>query len=150
MYIRETLTRRTANNTYRSVRLVEGRRVGRKVQQKTLLNLGTAFPSPKPNGHNWLKSLSQSLPGMNTSSSPPLMACSCGEHCAEIANHWSWEAHGESLVAIPRTLNSTAWKWTSGFAKRDERLAYGGLDALKTSRGAQGFRLLGSRMHGLE
>ena len=47
MYIRETLTRRTANNTYRSVRLVEGRRVGRKVQQKTLLNLGTGFSIPK-------------------------------------------------------------------------------------------------------
>ena len=39
MYIRETLTRRTANKTYRSVRLVESRRVGSKVQQKTLLNL---------------------------------------------------------------------------------------------------------------
>ena len=47
MYIRETLTRRTANNTYRSVHLVEGRRVGRKVQQKTLLNLGTGFSIPK-------------------------------------------------------------------------------------------------------
>ena len=47
MYIRETQTRRTANNTYRSVRLVEGRRVGRKVQQKTLLNLGAGFPIPK-------------------------------------------------------------------------------------------------------
>ena len=47
MYIRETLTRRTANNIYRSVRLVEGRRVGRKVQQKTLLNLGTGFSIPK-------------------------------------------------------------------------------------------------------
>ena len=47
MYIRETLTRCTANNTYRSVRLVEGRRVGRKVQQKTLLNLGASFSIPK-------------------------------------------------------------------------------------------------------
>ena len=43
MYVRETLTRRTANKTYRSVRLVESRRVGRKVQQKTLLNLGASF-----------------------------------------------------------------------------------------------------------
>ena len=44
---RETLTRRTANNTYRTIRLVEGRRVGRKVQQKTLLNLGASFAIPK-------------------------------------------------------------------------------------------------------
>ena len=48
MYIRETLTRRIANKTYRSVRLVESRRVGSKVQQKTLLNLGASFPIPKP------------------------------------------------------------------------------------------------------
>ena len=39
MNIRETLTRRTANKIHRSVvRLVECRRVGRKVQQKTILN----------------------------------------------------------------------------------------------------------------
>ena len=48
MYIRETLTRRTANKTYRSVRLVESRRVGSKVQQKTLLNLEASFSIPKP------------------------------------------------------------------------------------------------------
>ena len=47
MFICETLTRRTANKTYRSVRLVESRRVGRKVQQKTLLNLGASFSIPK-------------------------------------------------------------------------------------------------------
>ena len=48
MYIRETLTRRTANKTYQSVRLVEGRRVGRKVQQKTIFNLGVSFRLAKP------------------------------------------------------------------------------------------------------
>ena len=49
MYIRETLTRRTANKTNRSVvRLVESRRVGRKVQQKTLPNLGASFRLAKP------------------------------------------------------------------------------------------------------
>ena len=49
MYIREILTRRTANKTYRSVvRLVESRRVGRKVQQKTLLNLGASSKLAKP------------------------------------------------------------------------------------------------------
>ena len=37
MFISQTTTRRTANKTYRSIRLVESRRVGRKVQQKTLL-----------------------------------------------------------------------------------------------------------------
>ena len=47
MFIRETLTRRSANKTYRSVRVVESRRVGRKVQQKTLLNLGAGFSIPK-------------------------------------------------------------------------------------------------------
>ena len=47
MFISQTTTRRTANKTYRSVRLVESRRVGRKVQQKTLLNLGADFAIPK-------------------------------------------------------------------------------------------------------
>ena len=47
MFISQTTTRRTANKTYRSVRLVESRRVGRKVQQKTLLNLGAHFAIPK-------------------------------------------------------------------------------------------------------
>ena len=47
MFISQTTTRRTANKTYRSVRLVESRRVGRKVQQKTLLNLGANFAIPK-------------------------------------------------------------------------------------------------------
>ena len=47
MFIRETLTRRRADKCYRSVRLVENFRTGRKVQQKTPLNLGAAFPIPK-------------------------------------------------------------------------------------------------------
>ena len=47
MFISQTTTRRTANKTYRSVRLVESRRVGRKVQQKTLLNLGAHLAIPK-------------------------------------------------------------------------------------------------------
>ena len=47
MFICQTTTRRTANRTYRSVRLVESLRVGRKVQQKTLLNLGANFAIPK-------------------------------------------------------------------------------------------------------
>ena len=49
MYIREILTRSTANKTYRFVvRLVARRRVGRKVQQKTLLDLGASFRLAKP------------------------------------------------------------------------------------------------------
>jgi len=47
MFIRETLTRRKADKSYRSVRLVENFRTGRKVQQRTLLNLGAAFPIAK-------------------------------------------------------------------------------------------------------
>ena len=49
MYIRETLTGCTANKTYRFVvRLVGSRRVDRKVQQKTILNLGASFRLAKP------------------------------------------------------------------------------------------------------
>ena len=49
MYFREALTRCTANKTYRFVvHLVGSCRVGRKVQQKTLLNLGASFRLAKP------------------------------------------------------------------------------------------------------
>ena len=50
MFIRETLTRQSADQSYRSVRLVENQRYGTKVKQKTLLNLGATFPIPK---HRW-------------------------------------------------------------------------------------------------
>ena len=51
MFIRETLTRRTANKTHRSVRLVEGRRDGHKAQKKStplpLFGLWTSEVTPK-------------------------------------------------------------------------------------------------------
>ena len=108
MYIRETLTRRTANNTYRSVRLVEGRRVGRKVQQKTLLNLGTGFSIPKAQWPELLKSLSQSLPGMNTSSSPPPNWRQLRRALCRDCEAASWRSPRMSRwMAIPRTLNGS-------------------------------------------
>ena len=43
MFIRRTLTRRTVGQDYHSHRLVESRRAGAKVRQRTLLNLGSEF-----------------------------------------------------------------------------------------------------------
>lgn len=47
MFIRQTITRRTADKEYASFRLVEAARTGKRVQQKTLLNLGSQFTVPR-------------------------------------------------------------------------------------------------------
>ena len=47
MFVRRTLTRRTGAQDYHSHRLVESRRDGAKVRQRTLLNLGSDFDLPK-------------------------------------------------------------------------------------------------------
>jgi len=48
MYIRQTTTRRKKDgSSYHSYRLVESTRVGSKVKQRTLLNLGTEFTVPR-------------------------------------------------------------------------------------------------------
>ena len=47
MFIRRTLTRRAGGQDYHSHRLVESRRDGARVRQRTLLNLGGDFDLPK-------------------------------------------------------------------------------------------------------
>ena len=47
MFVRRTLTRRTAGQEYHSHRLVVSERLGAQVRQRTLLNLGSDFDLPK-------------------------------------------------------------------------------------------------------
>ncbi|MDX8389441.1 MAG: hypothetical protein R8M38_03025, partial [Mariprofundaceae bacterium] len=48
VYIRQTATRRKKDgSSYHSYRLVDSTRIGSKVKQRTLLNLGTAFCVPR-------------------------------------------------------------------------------------------------------
>jgi transposase len=47
MFIRRTLTRRSADTSYSTYRLVRSERVGARVVQKTLLNLGAQFDLPE-------------------------------------------------------------------------------------------------------
>ena len=48
MYIRQTMTRsKKDGSSYHSYRLVESTRIGNKVKQRTLLNLGTGFSLPR-------------------------------------------------------------------------------------------------------
>ncbi|MDQ6997018.1 MAG: hypothetical protein Q9M82_06100, partial [Mariprofundus sp.] len=48
MYIRQTTTRRKKDgSSYSSYRLVDSTRIGNKVKQRTLLNLGADFPLPR-------------------------------------------------------------------------------------------------------
>ncbi len=47
MFIRATKTHTTEGRPVRSHRLVLSQRIGDKVRQRTLLNLGTDYPVPK-------------------------------------------------------------------------------------------------------
>ena len=64
MFIRSTTTRNsTAGETYVTHRLVESRRVGGKVRQVTLLNLGRHFPLPKARWKDLCERIEQLLNG---------------------------------------------------------------------------------------
>ena len=67
MFIRTTSTRNSAaGETYITHRLVESRRVGAKVRQVTLLNLGRHFPLPKARWPDLCERISQLLNGQQS------------------------------------------------------------------------------------
>ena len=63
MFVRRTLTRRTGGQDYHSHRLVESRRDGAKVRQRTLLNLGSDFDLPKTQWPDLCRRIDESLNG---------------------------------------------------------------------------------------
>ena len=66
MYIRTTTRNSTSGETYLTHRLVESRRVGGKVRQVTLLNLGRQFPLPKARWPELCERISQLLGGQQS------------------------------------------------------------------------------------
>ena len=63
MFVRRTLTRRTGGQDYHSHRLVESRRDGAKVRQRTLLNLGSEFDLPKTQWPDLCRRIDEILDG---------------------------------------------------------------------------------------
>ena len=131
MYIRETLTRRTANNTYRSVRLVEGRRVGRKVQQKTLLNLGTGFSIPKAQWPELVEINEAKLAGNEYLFEPaPELAAAAESIVQRLRSRELEKPTDESLDGDTAHIKPDSVEMDNGRSAGSERLALGALIAL--------------------
>ena len=132
MYIRETLTRRTANNTYRSVRLVEGRsRVGRKVQQKTLLNLGTGFSIPKAQWPELVEIIEAKLAGNEYLFEPaPELAAAAERIVQRLRSRELEKPTDESLDGDTAHIKLDSVEMDNARSAGSERLALGALDAL--------------------
>ena len=84
MFIRTTPTRNsTTGETYITHRLVESRRVGGKVRQVTLLNLGRQFPLVKERWPEVCARIEQLLSGQQDLVSATVMESveRCAQHC---------------------------------------------------------------------
>ena len=131
MYFRETLTRRIANKTYRSVRLVESRRVGSKVQQKILLNLGASFPIPKPQWAELVEIIEAKLAKNEFLFEPaPKLAAAAESIVQRLRSRELEKPTDESLDGDTAHIKLNSVEMDNGRSAGSERLALGGLDAL--------------------
>ena len=132
MYIRETLTRRIANKTYRSVRLVESRRVGSKVQQKTLLNLGASFPIPKPQWAELVEIIEAKLAGNEFLFEPaPKLAAAAERIVQRLRSRELEKPTDESLDGDTAHIKLDSVEMDNARSVGSERLALGSLEALE-------------------
>lgn len=97
MFIRTTTTRNTAiGETYTTHRLVESRRVGGKVRQITLLNLGRHFALPKERWPDLCARLDQLL-----SAQSPLVALAVPEAVERLAQRYAAQLVAGSPQPVP-------------------------------------------------
>ena len=114
MYIREALNRRTPTKTIDPFAWSRAAELAARCNKRRSSTSEQAFLFPSPDGPNWLRSLRQSLPGMSSSSSPPLNWRQLRRALCRDCEAASWRSPRMSRwMAILRTLNSTAWKWTT-------------------------------------
>ena len=131
MYIRETLTRRIANKTYRSVRLVESRRVGSKVQQKTLLNLGASFPIPKLQWAELVEIIEVKLAGNEFLFEPaPKLAAAAESIVQRLRSRELEKPTDESLDGDTAHIKLDSVEMDNARSVGSERLALASLEAL--------------------
>ena len=131
MNIRETLTRRTANNTYRSVRLVESRRVGSKVQLKTLLNLGASFSIPKAQWAELVEIIEAKLAGNEFLFEPtPELATAAERIVQRLRSRELEKPTDESLDGDTAHIKLDSVEMDNARSVGSERLALASLEAL--------------------
>ena len=131
MFIRETLTRRIASKTYRSVRVVESRRVSRKVQQKTLLNLGASFSIPKAKWPELVKIIVSNLAWNEYLFEPaPELAATAESIVQRLRSRELEKPTDESLDGDTAHIKLNSVEMDIGRSAGSERLALASLEAL--------------------
>lgn len=100
MYIRRTQTKTDENGeAYYTHRLVASVRIGGKVRQKTLLNLGRHFSVPREQWPSLVQCIEQHLSGQAS-----CLAVTDDQSLEELAQHYArqlLEVHGETLKPAP-------------------------------------------------
>ena len=97
MYIRRTTTRsRITGEPYSTYRLVEGRRVGNKVRQHTLLNLGSHFDLPQALWPELAARIEQWLRGQN-----PLLSGKLTEPVEALAQRYAAQLIARQPQELP-------------------------------------------------
>ena len=134
MFICQTTTRRTANRTYRSVRLVESLRVGRKVQQKTLLNLGAHFAIPKVQWAELVEIIEAKLAGNEFLFEPaPELTATAEAIVQKLRSREMVQAADEALVGDTANVQLDSLEMDNGCSVGCERLALEALESLRFS-----------------
>ena len=134
MFISQTTTRRTANRTYRSVRLVESLRVGRKVQQKTLLNLGAHFAIPKAQWAELVEIIEARLAGNEFLFEPaPELTATAEAIVQKLRSREMVQAADEALVGDTANVQLDSLEMDNGRSVGCERLALEALESLRFS-----------------
>ena len=130
----QTTTRRTANKTYRSVRLVESRRVGRKVQQKTLLNLGAHFAIPKAQWAELVEIIEARLAGNEFLFEPaPELTATAEAIVQRLRSREMVHAADEALMGDTANVQLDSLEMDNGRSVGCERLALEALESLHFS-----------------
>ena len=134
MFISQTTTRRTANKTYRSVRLVESRRVGRKVQQKTLLNLGANFAIPKVQWAELVEIIEARLAGNEFLFEPaPELTTTAEAIVQKLRSREMVQAADEALMGDTANVQLDSLEMDNGRSVGCERLALEARESLRFS-----------------
>ena len=128
------MTRRTANRTYRSVRLVKSLRVGRKVQQKTLLNLGANFVIPKAQWAELVEIIKAKLAGNEFLFEPaPELTATAEAIVQKLRSREVVQAADDALMGDTANVQLDSLEMDDGRSVGCERLALEALGSLRFS-----------------
>ena len=111
--------------------MVESRRVGRKVQQKTLLNLGASFSIPRAQWSELVEIIEAKLAGNEFLFEPaPELAAAAESIVQRLRSRELEKPTDESLDGDTAHIKLNSVEMDNGRSAGTERLALGSLDAL--------------------